>query len=181
MCASPLMPRTDYCGDRIVAGWNLKRCATRCLPVAGRLDTQFVGGPPFALEAQPSSPRRSIYAYISREEPSALMRSFDFSNPEHAHSAAVSNYGSPAGVVFAEQSVCGDDTRHGQLAASLKGSGHSRAQHRTLPVDCLGVDPTVDRAEGGRAFQFATTPASPEIEPPPEGPWRYGTLALDIG
>ena len=49
--------------------------------VAGRLE-RGVGGPPFELAAVPSSPRRSLYAYVSREEPSALMRAFDFSNPE---------------------------------------------------------------------------------------------------
>ena len=51
------------------------------LAVAGRLDRR-VGGPPFDLRARPSAPRRTLYAYISREEPSALMRTFDFSNPE---------------------------------------------------------------------------------------------------
>ena len=51
------------------------------LAVAGRLDTSM-GGTPFDLKAQPSSPRRTLYAYVSREHPSQLMRAFDFSNPE---------------------------------------------------------------------------------------------------
>lgn len=49
--------------------------------VAGRLDTR-PGGPPFEFGAHPSSPRRTLYAYVSREHLSALMRTFDFSNPE---------------------------------------------------------------------------------------------------
>ena len=51
------------------------------LAAAGRLDTRM-GGPPFELQARPSSPRRTLYTYVSREAPSALMRTFDFSNPE---------------------------------------------------------------------------------------------------
>ena len=51
------------------------------LSVAGRLDSGR-GGAPFELKAAPSSPRRTLYAYVSREDPSALMRTFDFSNPE---------------------------------------------------------------------------------------------------
>ena len=51
------------------------------LAAAGKLDTRL-GGPPFELQARPSSPRRTLYAYVSREAPSALMRTFDFSNPE---------------------------------------------------------------------------------------------------
>lgn len=51
------------------------------LAAAGKLDTRM-GGPPFELQARPSSPRRTLYAYVSREAPSALMRTFDFSNPE---------------------------------------------------------------------------------------------------
>ena len=51
------------------------------LAIAGRLE-ESVGGPPMELLAQPSVPRRSLYAFISREEPSALLKTFDFSNPE---------------------------------------------------------------------------------------------------
>ena len=51
------------------------------LAVAGELDTS-IGGPPFDLVARPASTRRALYAFVSREHPSQLMRAFDFSNPE---------------------------------------------------------------------------------------------------
>ena len=49
--------------------------------VSGRLEER-VGGPPFQLQAAPSAPRRSLYSYVSREQISGLLRTFDFSNPE---------------------------------------------------------------------------------------------------
>ena len=144
------------------------------LAVAGRLD-RSVGGPPFALEAQPSSPRRSIYAYISREEPSALMRSFDFSNPEQ-HTAQRSLTTVPQQALFLLNSpFVGEQAR--AIAASLKGSGTAE-RNTELYRRLLGRDPTAIEQKAVARF-LRNHPGVPEIEPPPEGPWRYGTLALD--
>ena len=55
------------------------------LAVAGRLDPA-VGGRPVDVEATPDTGRRSIYAYIDRNNFSPLLRTFDFPSPD-VHSA----------------------------------------------------------------------------------------------
>ncbi len=51
------------------------------LAVAGRLDLT-AGGPPFALTAQPSTPRRSVYGYIERGRVPGMLSAFDFASPD---------------------------------------------------------------------------------------------------
>src|SRR5207237_2001013 len=51
------------------------------LAAAGRLDLK-VGGVPFSLTAQPSVPRRSLYAFIERGRVPNLLSAFDFASPD---------------------------------------------------------------------------------------------------
>ena len=144
------------------------------LAVAGLLD-RGVGGPPFALEAQPSSPRRSIYAYISREEPSALMRSFDFSNPEQ-HTPQRSLTTVPQQALFLLNSPFVSEQARA-IVASLKETGTAE-RNAELYRRLLGRDPTAVEQRAAARF-LGGHPGMPEIEPTPKGSWRYGTLALD--
>ncbi len=144
------------------------------LAAAGRLDTS-VGGPPFALEARPASPRRSIYAYISREEPSGLMRSFDFSNPEQ-HTEQRSLTTVPQQALFLMNSAfVGEQAR--AIAATLEGSDTAQ-KARALYQRLFGRDPSAGELQAAEKF-VREHPGAPEIEPPPEEPWRYGTVTLD--
>ena len=144
------------------------------LAVAGRLDGA-VGGPPFALEARPAAARRSIYAYISREEPSGLMRSFDFSNPEQ-HTAQRSLTTVPQQALFLLNSAfVGEQAR--AIAAGLTATD-SPGRVAELYELLLGREPRP--AESAAAERFIRNhPGATESEPPPASPWRYGTVALD--
>lgn len=51
------------------------------LHVAGRIDTKM-GGPATDILKQPFSGRRSVYAYIDRQNLPGLFRSFDFASPD---------------------------------------------------------------------------------------------------
>ncbi|HVX13712.1 MAG TPA: PSD1 and planctomycete cytochrome C domain-containing protein [Pirellulales bacterium] len=52
-----------------------------CLAVAGNLDSTF-SGRPIDIWAQPFSGRRSVYAYIDRQDLPGIFRIFDFANPD---------------------------------------------------------------------------------------------------
>jgi hypothetical protein len=54
------------------------------LSVSGKLDAK-VGGPSVALDAAPYTTRRSLYAFIDRQNLPGLFRTFDFASPD-AHS-----------------------------------------------------------------------------------------------
>ena len=146
------------------------------LAVAGRLDVAR-GGPPFELKAAPSSPRRSIYAYVSREEPSALMRTFDFSNPE-------------------EHSPKRQLTTVPQQALFLMNSSFLAEQARAVAASCGKPEQCVDtihrkvlgRLPGPEAREDALTFVSQANTMPSEGAstssdetvWKHGTARLDI-
>ncbi len=143
------------------------------LTVAGRLDGA-VGGPPFALEARPAATRRSIYAYISREEPSGLMRSFDFSNPEQ-HTAQRSLTTVPQQALFLLNSpFVAEQAR--AIAANLKASD-SDGRIVELYELLLGREPRPAEAAAAERL-IRSRPEPPESDPPPASPWRYGTVAL---
>ena len=52
-----------------------------CLAVSGRLDTAF-GGRPVDIEKTPFSNRRSVYAFIDRNNFPGLFRTFDLPTPD---------------------------------------------------------------------------------------------------
>ena len=54
------------------------------LSVSGKLDAK-VGGPSVSLEAQPFTNRRTLYAFIDRQNLPGLFRTFDYASPD-AHS-----------------------------------------------------------------------------------------------
>ena len=144
------------------------------LAAAGRLDPA-VGGPPFALEARPSSPRRSIYAYISREEPSGLMRSFDFSNPEQ-HTAQRSLTTVPQQALFLLNSpFVGEQAR--AIAAGLTAADDA-GKISELYERLLGREPRPAEAAAAERF-IGDHPGPAASEPPPADPWRYGTVRFD--
>ena len=139
--------------------------------VAGRLDDSS-GGPPFDLRAVPSSGRRTVYAYVSREQPSALMRTFDFSNPE-------------------EHTPRRQVTTVPQQALFLMNGGFVAEQARALADSCdsapecverihwqvLGRQPTA--AERSAAQEFLAR-AEPTPDPvPPQSAWSHGTARID--
>jgi hypothetical protein len=59
---------------------DLEALRDSLIAVAGRLDEKM-GGPSVSLTGAPFSTRRSVYAYIERQNLPAFFRTFDFANP----------------------------------------------------------------------------------------------------
>jgi len=143
------------------------------LAVAGELDPT-IGGGPFDLSARPSPTRRSIYAYISREEPAGVMRSFDFSNPEQ-HTPQRDLTTVPQQALFLMNSrFVGEQAR--ALAARL-GDGSEAERVRRLYRLALGREPGPRERE--LAASFLPRSPRPKLLTPAETPWLYGSGALD--
>ena len=145
------------------------------LAVAGRLDTTM-GGLPFDLRAQPPSPRRTLYAYVSRWEPSRLMRAFDFSNPEE-HTPRRQLTTVPQQALFLmNSSFVGE-----QVRAIAAGCGDSAQCVDTIHRKVLGRP--IDPHERRDAMDFVqgrggTEPQATALSAP-DGPWRHGTGRID--
>jgi len=145
------------------------------LSVAGRLDTT-VGGAPFELSAQPASPRRTIYAYVSREEPSALMRAFDGSNPEE-HTPRRQLTTVPQQALFLMNSSFLADQARATAAACGEPAKCVDVLHRKI----LGRSPTDQERQDGLAFLVASDQEQAELRAPEAGTsaWLHGTAQLD--
>ena len=144
--------------------------------VAGKLD-MAKGGPPFELSAQPASPRRTLYAYVSREEPSALMRAFDFSNPEE-HTPRRQMTTVPQQALFLMNSSFLADQARAAAAACGKPELCVEALHRRI----LGRSPTEREFQHGLAFLGDSEAAATELERSAAdvATWLHGTARLDI-
>ncbi len=145
------------------------------LVAAGRLDSE-TGGPPFDIHAVPSSPRRTLYAYVSREEPSQLMRSFDFSNPEeHAPRRQLTTV--PQQALFLMNSPFLAE----QARAVASGCGTTQDCVKRVHRTVLGRPP--DPRELEQAMEFVRSEAEAPQAPkqPAEGvAWSNGVARIDV-
>ena len=145
------------------------------LAVAGELDDS-VGGAPFDLNARPTSRRRTIYAYVSREEPSALMRTFDFSNPEeHTPKRQLTTVPQQA-LFLMNSSFLAERAR-----ALARACPDSHRCIESLHQRILGRPPTQDELRGARAFLARpdTELALPAGNRAASRAWVHGTARLD--
>ncbi|MBI1355809.1 MAG: DUF1553 domain-containing protein [Acidobacteria bacterium] len=151
------------------------------LAVSGRLEGS-VGGPPFQLQAEPSVPRRSLYAYISREQISGLLRTFDFSNPEQ-HTPQRQTTTSPQQALFLLNSPFILEQARALLArVEQQGPGDDAERVGLLYRDALGRSATP--AELKLAADFLAARASahglePAADDPAASAWSYGWGRLD--
>jgi hypothetical protein len=140
------------------------------LAVAGRLE-DGVEGPPFQLSARPSVPRRSVYAYISREQLSPLLRNFDFSNPEqHTPERQVTTVPQQALFLMNSEFVA----EQARYVAERSGM-----DVRALYRRALARDPTDRELELAQAFLKGGEKATRASEIP-DTPWRYGFGEVDV-
>ena len=138
------------------------------LAASGRLDLSTTATP-FRIGARPSVPRRSVYAYISREEPSALLRSFDFSNPEQ-HTPERQATTVPQQALFLMNSEF--------VAEQARAAAELSADVTALYRRVLGRDPALGEVDMAQRFVESAQKQTPESEIG-AGAWRYGFGRLD--
>jgi hypothetical protein len=137
------------------------------IAASGRLDRR-IGGPPFELMSVPSVPRRTVYAYIERERAQALLRSFNVADPEQHTGQRLSTTIPQQALYLMNSAFAGEQAR-----ALAERAGDVENLYRCA----LARLPSKEEAESARKFlagraQRASLPAD-------DGPWRYGTGALD--
>ncbi len=145
------------------------------LAVAGELDGS-VGGAPFDLNARPTSRRRTLYAYVSREEPSALMRTFDFSNPEeHTPKRQLTTVPQQA-LFLMNNSFLAERAR-----ALVHECGDREGCVENLHRRILGRLPTQSELWDAKAFLAQSHEEQQEGSkgPPADRAWVHGTARLD--
>ncbi|MEZ5355244.1 MAG: DUF1553 domain-containing protein [Bryobacteraceae bacterium] len=133
------------------------------LVAAGRLDER-IGGPSFSLESLPADPRRTMYAFVERERAQALLKAFDYADPER----------------HTEQR---DNTTVPQQSLFLMNSEFVAEQARRLSERSPGIGEMFRHALGrlpSEAERAAFAVSEPCASAPGAAPpWRYGYGEFD--
>ena len=141
------------------------------LAAAGRLDLT-AGGVPFALTAQPSVPRRSVYGFIERGRIPGMLNAFDFASPDqHAPMRFVTTVPQQA-LFFLNSPFVAEQARHA-VAAGNPRSGH---RSRKDPIDSTAPSSAATRRNGRwrRACNSCRKRQDRRPMPRQSSPWQYG-------
>ncbi|MBM3740055.1 MAG: DUF1553 domain-containing protein [Acidobacteria bacterium] len=142
------------------------------LAVSGRLSAE-IGGPSFALGAVPADPRRSLYAFVERQKSEAVLKSFDFSDPE-AHTPKRFSTTVPQQALFLMNSPFIAEQARNLAAGAASSDPAERIE--ILYRRVLARRPTKDETALARRFvDVRPAPASGPLA----SPWRYGWGKLD--
>jgi len=148
------------------------------LYVAGQLDAAM-GGQPVDLLSEKGGLRRSVYAFIDRQNLPGMLRAFDFANPDtttaRRHQTTV-----PQQALFMMNSAF-ISQRAGALVAGpeFKRSEVSEWQVQDLYRRVFARD--ADAGEVDAALRFVAQQAGQPAEPEPEPVWQYGMGGVEDG
>lgn len=134
------------------------------LQAAGRLDLR-VGGPSFSLQTIPAEPRRTMYAFVERERAQALLKSFNYADPE-AHTPQRHLTTIPQQALFLMNSAFVAEQAERFVDAGVE----------EMYAKILRRAPSLGERAGAENFlrEYRVETAAPA-----RSAWRYGTAELD--
>ncbi len=144
------------------------------LAAAGRLDLKS-GGLPFALTAQPSVPRRTVYGFIERGRIPAILSTFDFASPDQHAPMRYTTTVPQQALFFLNSPFVVEQAE--ALARRSESQKDAPQRVRALYQFALGRDPQPNEAEAGVQFVNAAASSSPASSQPPA--WQYGIGEVD--
>jgi hypothetical protein len=137
------------------------------LVASGQLRRE-VGGLPFPLDARPSVPRRTVYAFVERGKVPASLAAFDFASPDqHAPMRFVTTVPQQA-LYFLNSAFVAEQAAF--LAARVRGK-EPRAAIGAMYEYALGRSPNEKELSAGLRFTSVSDAAATGERP---GVWRYG-------
>ncbi len=145
------------------------------LAVSGQLDST-VGGASVKIEADPPSRRRTLYAFIDRQNLPGVFRTFDFASPD-THTPQRPQTTVPQQALFLMNNRFAHDAAV-TLADRQAGDGDTARRIGEFYAAVFARAPTA--AELAIGTRFVETPETAELE---HGPWQfgYGRLLDDQG
>jgi hypothetical protein len=147
------------------------------LAAAGRLDLT-IGGPSVKLTERPFPQRRTIYAFIDRQNLPNMFRTFDFATPD-THSPQRFATTVPQQALFLMNSPFLIEQAEHLAARSQTGpASESRDRVRALYRLALGREPTADENALGLGFVTSEVSADGTNEFSGDS-WRYGYGEVD--
>jgi len=144
------------------------------LAVAGKLD-RTIGGRPVEMFGDKSSPRRSVYGFIDRQDLPGILRNFDFASPD-ASTAERPRTTVPQQALFALNSpFVIEQAQHLAARPDVAGTTNAAEQIQTLYRLIYAREPDSLEVDVGLRFLQAPASASESIAPI----WQYGVGTYD--
>jgi hypothetical protein len=145
---------------------NFEAMRDALLAVSGTLDRK-IGGPSEKIETLPPTKRRTLYAFIDRQNLPGVFRTFDFASPD-THSPSRSETTVPQQALF----LMNNGFAHAMtesLVARLNPRAPVEQRVRLTYRQILARDPDAEELALGRLFVSGST-GGPAIS----SPWRFG-------
>ncbi|MCH5377292.1 MAG: PSD1 and planctomycete cytochrome C domain-containing protein, partial [Planctomycetes bacterium] len=152
---------------------DLEALRDSLLVAAGRLDTTM-GGPSVELTKEPFSTRRTVYAFIERQNLPGMFRTFDFAGPD-THSPQRPFTTVPQQALFLMNSPFAIEQAT-RLAARREVAAATTDQQRIIQLFrlALGREPSSDEVAMAERFLALDKPTSRPIGSADEATWEYG-------
>jgi hypothetical protein len=144
------------------------------LAVAGDL-TLKIGGRGFEIQNTVAKGRRSVYAFIDRQDLPQLFRTFDFASPD-VSTAQRPQTTIPQQALFALNSSFLLDQARALIRSDQ--DKHTADRVRFLYRRVYARDPSEDELQSATSYVGNPTDAEPADDV--EGPWQYGYGTLDL-
>jgi hypothetical protein len=150
------------------------------LSASGDLDDR-IGGKPVSLFNEPYPKRRTIYGLVDRQFLPALLRTFDFANPD-LHIPRRSETTVPQQALFFMNDPLVLERSRALAAHSKKASSSEEDRIRLLFRNTWQRDPSpVELAEARSLLVAAENVKPADLAPPTAPDWSYGYGAFDEG
>ena len=140
--------------------------------VSGKLDGD-IGGQPVPMFDEASTPRRTLYGYIDRQNLPGLLRAFDFASPDTTAPLRFQTTTPQQALFLMNSPFLADRARDFAARTDVRAVAQPVARIRRLYQLAYQRDPTPEETRLG--LDFVSRPMAQPPEPPPTAAWRYGT------
>lgn len=158
---------------------NFEAMRDAVLAVSGQLD-RTVGGPSVQITEVPFPTRRSLYAFIDRQNLPGLFRTFDFASPD-THAPKRYETTTPQQSLYLLNSPFVLEQAAHAAQHATGGDSNLSDEERIIRLyrTVLARRPTDEELQAARAFIAESLAADADKEPGEQNPWSYGYGRFD--
>lgn len=144
------------------------------LAASGRLNLRM-GGIPFALTAQPSVPRRTVYGFIERGRIPGLLTAFDFASPDQHTPMRLATTVPQQALFFLNSPFVLEQAVALAKRSEVPQTSDAAERIRRLYRFVFGRDPEISEVAAGLRYVESAAKDEAPPAPLPERMWRFGT------
>jgi len=146
------------------------------LATSGRLD-KTMGGHAVDITTEPFPARRTVYAFIERQNLPGVFRTFDFASPDTTSPQRFYTTVPQQALFLMNSPFVVEQTRNLLARPEIKSARDDREKIERLYRIAFQRAP--DRGEMALAKQFVSTPSTSTNAPAESSPWQYGYGEFD--